>query len=57
MVDLLNDLDPWLCGNGVTTQLASFVVIVCSIKFVRRRAVVTFGEMYCGNLEVILCLA
>lgn len=35
MVNLLDDLNVWLCRDGVATQLAPLVVVVTTVKFVR----------------------
>lgn len=50
MVDLLSDLDSWLRGDGMSAKLATLIIVVTAIKYIRGGTVVTFGQMYSRNL-------
>jgi hypothetical protein len=57
VIDLLDDLDSGCWGYGVATQLAAFIIVIPTIKFIRTTGgVVAFGNLNSRYLKVILRL-
>jgi hypothetical protein len=56
MVDFLDDLDARRRRDGVPAQLTPLVVIVRSVELLRTARVRAFGDLYRGDLEVVLVL-
>ena len=57
VVDFLNNLNAGLWRDGVATEFATLIIVVRSIKFVCRWAVVAFRKMDFSDLDVVLGLA
>lgn len=57
MVDFLDDLDARLGRNGMSSELATLVIVVGTVELVRVGALVAFGELHLRDLEVVLRLA
>ena len=57
MVDALYDLNPGLWRDAVAAEFSAFVIVVRTIESIRGSTVIALGELDCGNLKVVLCLA
>lgn len=58
VVDFLDDLYPGAGGQRVSSELAAFIVVVGTVKFIGSRCrVVAFGDLDCRDLQVVLRLS
>ncbi len=56
VVDTLDDLKAWLRRKTMPAKLATFIVVVASVKYIGGAAAVTLWKLDSSNLEVVLRL-